>query len=424
MRRRNTKFLNSLRFPMMVAACGLAMSAPAYAVDGYDAEQSLIKDGKFYANVRYRFEHVEQDGFTKDADASTIRTRFGFQTGTFEGFQGQIEAEAVGYLGDDNFNNTINGNTTFPVVADPNGVEINQAWISWAGLPDTKIKAGRQRVNIDNQRFVGAVGWRQNEQTFDAAFIENSSIPNLDLQYGYIHNVNRLFGDDHPLGDLKSENHILHAAYTVADWLKVAGYGYFLDFDLPAASGLSNETYGVRLTGSHPFNDVKFAYEAEYAMQEDHGNNTASYDVDYFHVSPSVSWGGLTVAAGFESLEGNGTNAFATPLATLHKFNGWADKFLATPVMGLEDSYVKVVYKVDGVHEWLDGTKFVGVYHDFDSEQGSMDYGDELDLQVSRKLPHPDFLKGASIALKYADYDADGLFTDTKKYWVSLGVDF
>ncbi len=424
MRRPYTKLLNSLTLPVVATACCLAVSAPAHAVDGWDAEKALIEDGKFYANMRYRYEMVEQDSLTQDAKASTVRTRFGYETGVFEGFQALGEIEAVGKLGSEKYNDTVNGKTSYPTVADPHGVELNQAWISWSGLPDTKIKAGRQRVNIDNQRFVGAVGWRQNEQTFDAAFIENSSIPDLDLQYGYIRNVNRIFGSDHPLGDLSSDSHILHAAYTVDDWLKVAAYGYFLDFDLPAASGLSNQTYGVRATGSHSFNDVKFAYQAEYAMQEDYGSSMLNYDADYFHVSPSVSWGGLTIAAGFESLEGDGTNAFRTPLATLHAFNGWADKFLATPAMGLEDSYVKVVYKADGIHEWIDSTKFIAVYHDFESEQGSTDYGTEWDFKVARKLPHPDFLKGASAEIKYVNYDAGTISSDTQKYVFVLNVNF
>ncbi len=406
-------------FAVAVVACTLSMPGVAMA---NDMEQAFIKEGKFYANVRYRYEYVEQAGINNEANASTVRTRFGYETGVFEGFKVLGELEASNNLGSENYNDTTNGQTTFPVVADPDGVEINQAWVSWSGLPDTSVKIGRQRVNIDNQRFIGSLGWRQNDQTFDALFVENSSIPDLNLKYGYIHNVNRIFGEDHPLGDLASESHVLNASYQVADWLKVNGYGYFLEFD--RAPALSNQTYGIRLSGKNPFNDVSFGYELEYAMQDDYGNNPANYDADYFHIAPSLTFGGLTIGGGFESLEGNGMNSFATPLATGHKYNGWADKFLATPVDGIEDTYVKLVYKVDGVHEIVDGTKFVAVYHDFDSESGSMDYGDELDLLVTRKLPHPDFLKGASVSLKYADYDADDLFTDTKKIWFVLGASF
>ncbi len=420
--RRHRSIVRVIGLPVFALVCGAALAAPAFATDGYDAEKALIGDGKFVTDVRYRFEHVEQDGIANDADASTIRTRFGYETGEFEGFKALGEIEGIGYLGKEDFNNSVNGKTTYPTVADPDGVEINQAWISWSGLPKTKVTIGRQRVNLDNQRFIGAVGWRQNEQTFDSAFVQNTSIPNLDLQYGFIRNVNRIFGDDHTLGDLKSENHILHAAYKAADWLSVAAYGYFLDFDRAPTS--SSKTYGLRATGTYPLNDVKLGYEAEYAMQDDYGNNTANFDLDYFHVAPSVSWGGLTVAAGFESLEGDGTSAFQTPLATLHAFNGWADKFLTTPANGIEDAYVKLTYEISGVNKWFDGTKFTGVYHDYESENGSTSYGDEVNLEVSRKLPHPDFLKGANVSLKYADYNADDLFTDTKKYWITLGVNF
>ena len=58
----------------------------------------------------------------------------------------------------------------------------------------------------------------------------------------------------------------------------------------------------------------------------------------------SLSFGPLGFKAGYEVLEGAPTGglAFVTPLATLHKFQGWADKFLATPASGIEDAYIAV----------------------------------------------------------------------------------
>jgi hypothetical protein len=37
------------------------------------------------------------------------------------------------------------------------------------------VTLGRQRVNLDDQRFIGAAAWRQHEQTFDAARAEMRS---------------------------------------------------------------------------------------------------------------------------------------------------------------------------------------------------------------------------------------------------------
>ena len=380
----------------------------------------------FYADARYRYEHVDQDNRVLDADASTLRIKTGYKTNTAYDFQGLIEFEAVGNVfADEDYNNTVNGKSQFPVIADPDGVELNQLWLSYAGFPDTTIKAGRQGINLDNQRFIGTVGWRQNDQTFDSVLLTNSSIPDLNLAYGHVWNVNRIFSDDHPLGDLDTETHVAHANYKVTDWLDLTAYGYWLDIDL--AQALSSRTYGLRATGKAPIDDKwTFFYEAEIAEQDDHAGNPNNYDATYYHVAPGVKWQNLTLQAGFESLEGNGTVGFATPLATLHKFNGWADQFLNTPANGLEDMYGKVVYKFDRIHPWIDSTTFTGVYHDFEAENGGMDYGDELDLQLSRplKLDNIGWSEGSSIALKYADYDDDNFSTDTKKWWIVFSVKF
>ena len=409
---------------LISALCLTAL--PAMADD--DVE-SIVKDGRFFGEARYRYEYVDQNGpapITDNAKASTIRTNVGFETGTYKNFQALIEAQFVGNIGANDFNDTVNGETSYPVVADPDTTEINQAWLSYAGIPDTQIKAGRQGINIDNQRFIGTVGWRQNDQTFDSVMLTNSSIPGLDLAYTYVWNINRIFGGDHPLGDLDTETHALHAAYKIADWLTLTGYGYWLDIDL--APALSSKTFGVRLTGDVPLNDNwNFFYEAEAATQDDHGNNTASYNEKYYHLAPGIKGHGWTFQLGYEELGGDGTNAFQTPLATLHKFNGWADKFLSTPANGLEDAYGKIAYKISGLHEAVEGATLTAVYHDFDGDK-SGDYGSELDLSIGKTFKLPDAgqpFKDVNVLLKYADYNAeDAPYTDTQKFWFQVGVKF
>lgn len=406
---------------LLVSGAVLSIN-PAFAGDDV---KSIVTDGDFFGQVRYRYEFVDQDGIAEDARASTIRTNIGFKTGEYKDFQALFEGQFVQTLGADDFNDTVNGNTSFPTVADPNTAEINQLWLSWGGLPNTKITAGRQGINLDNQRYVGTVGWRQNDQTFDSVLITNSSIPNLALAYGYVWNVNRINGGDHPLGDLDTATHAAHASYNVADWLTVTGYGYWMDIDL--APSLSSKTYGVRLTGDTAINnDWKFFYEAEVATQSDHGNNTSSYDEEYYHLSPGVSGHGFTLQAGYEVLGGDSTDSFKTPLATGHKFNGWADKFLSTPANGLEDAYIKASYKFSNVGQYIDGTKIVAVYHEFDGNETG-DYGSELDLAVKKSftLPEGQPFEKLNFVVKYADYNADDTpYTDTQKIWFQVGVNF
>ncbi|QQG37281.1 MAG: alginate export family protein [Micavibrio aeruginosavorus] len=413
---------------LLICLATSSFLAPATIAQAGDSSD-FIKKGTFYGDIRYRYETVDQDGpapVTAEAHASTLRVRTGFKTGVYQNFQALIEGDFVANLGDGDYNDGLNGRTQYPTIADPETEELNQLWLSWTGLPETTIKAGRQIINLDNQRFIGSVGWRQNDQTFDALSIENKSIKDLSLMYAYIRTVNRIYGTDHSQGNWDGPVHIAHATYAHAPWLNLTGYGYWMDFELAPTS--SSRTLGLRLTGETPLSDSwKLAYEAEAATQSDHGNNTANYDESYYYLSPALKYGGWTLGMGYESLGGDGTSAFQTPLATLHAFNGWADKFLTTPANGLEDKYAKVSYKVNGAGAWLDNTVLDLVYHDYDAEDTSSDYGSEWNLQASRTFKTEDStypFKEWSVSIKYADYDADDLYTDTEKLWLTLGTKF
>ena len=106
----------------------------------------------------------------------------------------------------------------------------------------------------------------------------------------------------------------------------------------------------------------------------------------------------------------DGEVGFATPLATVHKFNGWADTFINTPANGLVDTYISVGTKVGP-------GKLAAIYHDFAADNGSDDYGSELDVVYGMK-----FGKAYTAGIKYADYSSDGYAVDTQKLWVWFGV--
>lgn len=415
--------MTKLRACLLLTVAALPLfSAKSYA----DDPEALIKDGKFFGELRHRYEHVNQGGISNEANANTVRMNFGFETGSFKGFKALIEAQVVQNVADEHFNSLDNGETTFPVVADPDVAQLNQYWLAYSGIPGTEIKVGRQALNWDNQRFLGTVAWRQNDQTFDAAMIKNTSIKNLTLQYGYIAHVNRIFAGNTPPDDLNSVSHIANASYKFADWLNLTGYGYWLDFDNGAT--LSNRTFGLRLTGEAPVSETwSFFYEAEAATQSDYGHNTASYDETYVHIAPGIKGHGFTFQIGYEELGGDGTDSFQTPLATLHKFNGWADKFLTTPAAGLEDTYVSVSYKFAGFNKVMDGTTLLAAYHDFDGDE-SGDFGSELNLSAGKTFALPEGgqpFKNLDVMIKYADYEAeDTPFTDTQKLWLQLGIKF
>ncbi len=391
--------------PALLVSAVMAGGQTSVANAGTLAE--AITGGKAGLDLRYRYEMVDQTGITEDATASTLRTRLNYSTGDYNDFSAFLEFDDVTALGDVEYNDAAalpTSQTMYPVVADPEGTEVNQAKLIYKGVEETTITLGRQRIIFDNARFIGNVGWRQNEQTYDAFTVANTSLADTTIVYGYVTNVNRIFGEASSKGDIDTKTHLINAAYSGWDAGKLTGYGYFLDLiDAPASS---NTTLGLRFAGDTVVSEgVKALYTLEFSTQSDYKDGASSIDADYSLIEIGAEMSGVTAKIGFETLSGDGTYAFSTPLATAHAFNGWADKFLATPANGLVDTYVSVGGKVSGV-------KLVGVYHDFSSDTGSSDLGTELDLLAAKKFGNYTAL------VKYASYSADTHATDTDKLWL------
>ena len=242
-----------------------------------------LTGGTPYIDARYRFEHVDQDGFAKDAKASTLRLRFGYVTGKAYDFSARVEVEHIDPIGNDNFNSTTNGKSTRPTVADPGETEINQLYLRYQGVPDTTLTVGRQRVILDNARFVGNVGFRQNEQTFDAVTVVNTSLPDTRLFYGYVWHVNRVFGDRSANGNFRVDTHLFNGSYSGLGFVKPSAYLYLLDFTDPARENSSTATYGLRLTGKTAIAEGWNAlYTAEYAHQTDWADSAVDNSHDYY----------------------------------------------------------------------------------------------------------------------------------------------
>lgn len=387
----------------------------------WDILPDAIKEGKVNVNSLLRWEYADQESFGLGADpresnAFTIRNRVGFTTGSFSNFKSQIEFEDVTIIGnEDNYNQAgLNAlGATRTVIADPEGTEINQAWLAYENW-DTIVKLGRQRIVLDGARFIGDVIWRQNQQTFDAVSLIHTGLADTDLHYAYISNVNRVFGDDHPAGDFDSDSHILNASYRGLKYGKMTGYTYLLD--LNDAPTLSSATYGASFVGRAPVTDTMAAtYHAEYAYQTDYQNSTLDYDADYYHLSLGAAHERIDYGVGYEVLGSDaGMKGFSTPLATLHKFNGWADAFLGTPVDGLEDVYAWIGAALPGEVP----VKFF--YHDFKGETGGADYGQEYNVVASKK-----FGKNFILLAKYAHYE-EGDFgrAGRTRFWMQLAFNY
>lgn len=414
-----------------VAACaGVLSAAYASSVFAFDALSGIplaIASGKPDLDARLRYEGVYQSNIDAPADALTLRLRAGYTTGQWNALDAQFQLDAVSPMGRDNYNSTNNDRTQYPVVADPRGGTINQAWIGYDGLPDTVIRFGRQRIIFDNGRFVGNVGWRQHEQTYDGFTLAGTWLPMLTLNYAYLTNVNAGSYNNingHNTRDIGLHGtHLLHLSYAPSKEFTASAYGYLLKFaynaPLPPAAGAvlnvsrrDSATYGARAAGILPTSGITVSYAVDVARQRAFGKSPSSVAANYYLAESSVTYKIVNGGVGYEVLSGDGHYGFQTPLATLHIFQGWADQFLTTPATGIRDFY----FDAGGTFE-----KFVltAVWHDFSADNRSAArYGSELDLQATRPLA-----EGVLVGATYAKYNPDhypaaqGLTYDTTKYW-------
>ena len=396
---------------ILTAAAMLLLVFPVVATD--DSISEALKNGKVNADLRLRYENVDQDGFDENAKALTFRVRLGYTTGSWYNLTSKVEFAANTAVGIDDYDSTANDQGQFPVIADPEDTQTVQAYLAWKPLDSTTVKAGRQRIILDNARFVGNVGWRNLEQTYDGVSVFTTPVKNFTGMFAHIINTNRIQGEHNPnlTTDLNADIEILNASWKFGLG-KLTAYGYFIDFeDVPA---MSNQSLGVRFDGKTGLNDnLDLLYTAEFAQQSNYSDGMSEIDAEYIHAVVGVGMKKVAVKIGYELLGSNdGMYGFSTPLATLHAHNGWADKFLGTPAEGLEDTYLNVTANVAGL-------KLVGVYHDFSSDFDGIDYGSEIDLMVARK-----FGKHYSGMIKFADYSSDGHATATTKIWVMAVASF
>lgn len=394
--------------------------APASADFTKDVEDALNfyhygNKGAVKMDLNYRWENVDQDrGTQKTANANTARLRLGLLTPSFYDFQAYAEYEG-NYALQEDYNSTVNGRTQYSTIVDPDRSELNQFWFTYKGIADTIVKVGRQRIKLDDDRFIGNVGWRQMEQTFDSILIthNNQTLFGLTVNAGYIDHVQNIAGQTDTLNAP-----ILNLNYKINDWGNLIAYGYWLDYRQAANYAKSSQTYGLRFNGKSPkfFDTVNAVYTAEWSNQSDYADNPNRYQADRINLMGGLSAFHLTVSGAVEQLNGfgNGTT-FQTPLGTNHAFQGWADLFLVTPANGIRDVFATASYQAMN-----DSLIVTGVYHDFADDTGAIRYGKEWDFSILKK-----FGKHYSLLAKYANFNTENsAFTDTQKIWLQANISF
>ncbi len=367
--------------------------------------------------ARLRYENVDQDGLAAGSDALTLRVRAGVEAkaGPWSALvEGQGNLAVI-----DEYFDGLHGPATRPLIADPDNIALSRAQIRYS-RPAFTVTAGRQRIALDDERFVGNVGFRQNGQSFDAVRAEVTPFKGVKADLSYAWSVRTIWGID-GVGARQqavSGDNVFANLSVQTPVGKLAAFAYLVDQDEAAVQAyrMSSQSYGARLDGSQKIGKAKLAYQLSYARQSDWHRNPNDYAADYFLADVGVDFGGPRVGAGYEILgadKGVALTSFQTPLATGFKFQGWADKYLVTPPDGVRDLYASAGWGWKTVGP-LKAVTVQAVYHDYRSDRASRSYGDEINLLASAKLGK------VAASARYAHYNADGFATDTDKYWLQL----
>jgi hypothetical protein len=390
----------------------ITLSDPARAAEPAKAEDSGKLQIKPILETRLRSETVDQGSL--DANAVTLRLRAGV-----EARLGKVSflAEGEGTVAPVNDYNAFpfaladrQRRPQYAVVADPRNAELNRLQLQYTSDAVT-VTAGRQRINLDDQRWVGSVGWRQNEQTFDALRGEAKLGP-VAVDLAYAISQRTIFGEDAGPRAAFDGEFVFAGVGSKLGPLEGKLFSYLVDYREDFLLANSSQTYGAILTGAFPLGGSdKLALRASYALQSDYGANPFDYAADYRSFEGGARIAGFNVAVGWERLGSDNGRAVQTPLATLHKFNGWADLFLTTPPAGLEDAYVSIGKTFEGVRA-LPGLNANVALHQFDSADGDLEYGTEWDASAGVRIGK------IGLLLKYADYDAKAFGADTRKLWL------
>jgi len=281
-----------------------------------------------------------------------------------------------------------------PVIPDAEGFDLNQAYLG-VNFDSIKFQLGRQRINFDDQRFIGGNGFWQNEQTFDAALTKIKWLSNSQITYAYIGNVNRIFGGeadktieadaaypDRPTerpvgiwGDHKHHTHIAQFNFNEWDYSQIIAYGYSMDnLSLPRAS---NNTLGANYTFNYKVDAIKYRFKLEYAAQKQPELNNSPV-LPYYLLEASAGISHVEINGRYEVLSHKEGINFITPLGSSHDFQGAANQLSSYAGNGVRDASVSVV--------WRDAPfKLEGQYHRFNTYTSNEFLAQELDLSFSYK---------------------------------------
>ncbi|MEO0319715.1 MAG: hypothetical protein AAF199_02350, partial [Pseudomonadota bacterium] len=283
------------------------------------------------------------------------------------------------------------------------------------------LTVGRHRLSIDDQRFIGPAAFRQNQQTYDGVHLAARSRGGTTVQAGYFNRVNRPLGEDNPNGIFRGDSFYLNTNIDTPVG-RFGGFYYALDLETGPVSARNNhfssKTIGGRFDGRWHRDNLGLDVEASYARQSDFAQNPFEFAADYWVLGSQAFLNDFRFGLRAEFLGADNGEAFQTPLANRHKFQGAADLFIVTPKTGVRDLRASASYVAGRVGPFTKTNAFIAL-HRFDAADGSdVRLGKEIDFGIRAVFNR------LQVSAIYARYDANTFASDTQRFYFTVATRF
>jgi len=393
------------------------ISPTSFAQDRRESLQTFAP--RISSDIRLRYQNLDENNVTQNATALTARFLGNIEVDIFDKTSILAEVEGVfAPIGD--YNDGTGNQPLFPVIPDPEGIELNRLQIISEAIPKTRLTIGRQRLALDDWRFIGAFPFRQNGQTIEAVRVETTAFGPGILDVGYFHKVRRPLGGDNVNGVFTGDSYF--ANYNLATPIgRFSAFHYATDLQTGPPDLLtdtaSSQTTGARVLGRRDWDNFSVVWEGSYARQSDYADNPNAYSADYGLAELTIKPHGFSFKARAEILGSDNGQGLQTPLASLHKFQGFADRFLVTPEDGVRDYSAFIQYDFGAAGPFNDIKSFAR-HHWFQADTDGRNYGREWNLSLKAKI------NKIGLALEYADYKAETFSTDTRTVFLTTEISF
>ena len=356
--------------------------------------------GEHEVGMRTRYQSVD-DTWLGDAKAFTTRINL---TSTFlldeaNQWQFKVQPNYVFAFNNGDYNSITVRQNTSPI-PDPEGFNLSKLVLAYDSEEDWEVKLGRQNLSFDNERFIGGVDFWQTPQNFDALKFDFNDQMNWHVQYAYSNKVNRIFGKDaksailkddvrhdnyllgsiekrpvNELGEHSINAHLLNVEFKTDNNLHFVAYNYLVENKSQAH--FSTNTTGLRISDEFKPDKIKYRYTAEFALQENKYNNPWEYQAWYSLFETSLQYKSHIFQLSQEVFSQDNKHTFITPLATNHKFQGWADVVSGYDMQtGLRDQYITYRGRLNKI-------RWRAVYHEFTDYESSENIGNEFDIELA-----------------------------------------